>query len=207
MGRAKTPEQAEKILVAASRLFATHSFHEARMEDIATAAGVGKGTLYRYFHDKEELYLALLDWAATGFRRHLDEKLNAAPGPRGRLEAMVGGILEFFDANPYLFDLLQHAESRQHSGRLPTWQSVRQGNIHRTLTIVEEGRQQGLWEIPEPEIPVLMLLGGLRAVMIFSPLPRQANLAQRIVTDFLEGADRRPVAAGQLGAQGATASC
>ena len=61
--RSKTPLQAEKILAAAAQLFATHRFHEARMEDIAALAEVGKGTLYRYFKDKEELYLALLQRA------------------------------------------------------------------------------------------------------------------------------------------------
>ena len=62
--RTKTPAQAEKILGAAARLFATQRFHEARMEDIAAAAAVGKGTLYRYFGDKDQLYRALLVRAA-----------------------------------------------------------------------------------------------------------------------------------------------
>jgi AcrR family transcriptional regulator len=190
--RTKTLEQADKILSAAARLFATHRFHEARMDDIACAAGVGKGTLYRYFKDKEELYLALLDWAAEALRHHLDEGQAAAEGPRARLEALVAGALNFFDANPYLLDLLQHAEARQHSGRLENWQQMRLANIQRTLAIVEEGRRAGLWDIPDPETPVLMFLGGLRAVMRFAAPPRPADLARRIVEDFLHGADRRP---------------
>ena len=65
--RTKTVGQADKILAAAAQLFASHHFHQARMEDIADLAEVGKGTLYRYFKDKEELYMALLsrvteDW-------------------------------------------------------------------------------------------------------------------------------------------------
>ena len=42
------------------------------MEDVASAAGVGKGTVYRYFKDKEELYLALLARAADGITRRRD---------------------------------------------------------------------------------------------------------------------------------------
>ena len=57
--RAKSPEQVDRMLDAAARLFGAHRFHEVRMEDVAAAAEVGKGTLYRYFRDKEELYLAL----------------------------------------------------------------------------------------------------------------------------------------------------
>ena len=190
--RTKTLEQAEKILSAAARLFATQRFHEARMEDIAASAGVGKGTLYRYFKDKEELFLALLDRAATGLQQRLNEGLDAAAGPRARLEAMIGGILDYFDTYPYLFDLIQHAEARQHSGTLVNWQKIRVANIQRTLEILEEGRRAGLWDVPDPETPVLMLLGGLRAVLRFGSQPRPNNLAQRIVEDFLHGASRRP---------------
>jgi AcrR family transcriptional regulator len=189
--RVKTPEQADKILTAAGGLFATRHFHEVRMEDIAATAGLSKGTLYRYFKDKEELYIALLDRAAAGLRQHIDEGVAAAGDPRTRLEAVVRCILEYFDANPYLFDLLQHAEGRQHSGTLGNWQEVRMANIQRTLEILEEGSRAGLWKIPAPETPVLMLLGGLRAVLRFSSPPRPAHLARRIVQDFLSGADRK----------------
>ena len=58
--RTKNPEQADRILMAAARLFAGRRFHEVRMEDIADAAGFGKGTLYRYFKDKEELFEAIV---------------------------------------------------------------------------------------------------------------------------------------------------
>ena len=186
--RTKNPEQAEKILGVAGRLFATQRFHEARMEDVAALAGVGKGTLYRYFKDKEELYLALLDRAAAGLRRCMDERVAAAAGcPREKIEAIVSAVLDYFDANPYLLDLLQHAEARQPSGSIAVWQNMRSENLHRMLDIIEEGRLAGLWEIPEPETAALMLLGGLRAVLRFWQHPRPAGAEERIVDGFLSG--------------------
>lgn len=195
--RTKRPEQADKILCVAARLFATHRFHEARMEDIAAAAEVGKGTLYRYFKDKEELYLALLDRAAEGLLRRIDEELADADGPRGKLEAMIRAILDFLSANPYLFDVATHAEALARPGSLASWKKLRETNTRRTLDIVEEGRQAGLWDIPDPETPVLMLLGGLRAVLRFGSSTRPAELAPRILEDFLHGADRKAAACGK----------
>jgi AcrR family transcriptional regulator len=58
--RTKTSLQADKILRAAGQLFGTQRFHEVRMDDIAAQAEVSKGTLYRYFNDKEELFQALV---------------------------------------------------------------------------------------------------------------------------------------------------
>ena len=188
--RTRTPQLADRILTTASQLFALRRFHEVHMEDIACAAEVGKGTLYRYFEDKEQLYLALLDRAAAGLGQRIDEGIASTGGPRAKLEAMVAAILEYFDASPYLLDLLHYAEGRQDSGALATWQSLRTGNIRRALDILEEGRLAGLWVVPDPHTPVLILLGGLRSVLRFGPLPRPVGLARRIVEDFLNGANR-----------------
>src|SRR6185503_1977906 len=101
--------QSEKVLDAAARLFGTQRFHEVRMEDIAAEAEVGKGTLYRYFNDKEELYLALLARASKQFLDRLEEAAGRGEGPRCRLKAVVAAIIAFFDEQPHLFDLIQRA--------------------------------------------------------------------------------------------------
>ena len=84
--RCKSPAQADKILTAAARLFATHRFHEARMEDIAALAEVAKGTIYRYFRDKDELYLALLRLAGDALQERLVpcHDAHARPPPPAR---------------------------------------------------------------------------------------------------------------------------
>ena len=68
----KTPEQADKMLDAAVQLFGRRRFHEVRIDDIAAEAEVGKGTLYRYFTDKEELYVALLTRSARQYSSSID---------------------------------------------------------------------------------------------------------------------------------------
>src|SRR5947209_9002043 len=98
--RSKSPQQADKILAAAARLFATHRFHEARMEDIAALAEVGKGTLYRYFEDKDELYLALLDRAAEGLSARLGAELEGAAGGRARRVGIGRAVLASFYEQP-----------------------------------------------------------------------------------------------------------
>ena len=57
--RRKQARPAE-ILDAALTVFAAKGFAAARMEDIARAAGVTKGTIYLYFEDKETLFKALV---------------------------------------------------------------------------------------------------------------------------------------------------
>ena len=47
--------RSEVILVAASRLFARHSYANVTMEQVAAAVQAVPGALYHHFHDKEEL--------------------------------------------------------------------------------------------------------------------------------------------------------
>ena len=72
--RTKTPKLGSRILDAAARQFARQRFHEVRMDDIAAEAEVSKGTLYSYFRDKEELYLALLARGSEGMVRALEDE-------------------------------------------------------------------------------------------------------------------------------------
>jgi len=58
--RADARRNRERVLVAARKLFAQHG-QDAQMEDIARAAKVGVGTVYRHFPTKDDLVEALAD--------------------------------------------------------------------------------------------------------------------------------------------------
>ncbi len=186
--RTKTPEYSEKMLEAASKLFGTRRFHEVRMEDVAAVAAVGKGTLYRYFRDKEEMYLALLARASRQYVDELRARAAAVSGARERLVATVDAILDFFDGQPHVLDLIQRAEIRRELGAAFPWQQARDETVKLVQDIFEQGRAEGAFAIRRPEVAALMLLGGLRAVLRFSPQPRPQHLARDLVADFLEGA-------------------
>lgn len=186
--RTKTPFLTETVLDAAGRLFGAKRFHEVRMDDIASEAGVSKGTLYRYFHDKQEMYLALLERASHQMVAELKTRSALASSTRDRLIAVVGAILAFFYERPHLLDLIQRAEVGQEQGGAFPWQEVRDEGMCLVLNILEEGRRSGELHIPDANTAMLMLLGGLRAVLRFGERPPVADLAETIVDGFLHGA-------------------
>jgi TetR/AcrR family fatty acid metabolism transcriptional regulator len=186
--RTKTPEQADKILAVAGRLFATHRFHEARMEDIAAAAGVGKGTVYRYFKDKDELYLTLLARAGEQMSCRLREAVGGTQEPRARLVDVAACYLTYFDEHPHLFDLIQHAEAMHKGPDDFPWQKTREESIRLMTQVLEEGREAGTFAFAAPDLSALMFLGGLRAVIRFGERPRPPDLARRFVDAFVDGA-------------------
>ncbi|MCS6852942.1 MAG: TetR/AcrR family transcriptional regulator [Gemmataceae bacterium] len=185
--RTKTPQQAEKMLAAAARLFAGQRFHEVRMEDIAAEAAVGKGTLYRYFADKEELFLALLDRASAQLHDRLQQQVVPVAEPRRRLVAVVATIIGFFDEQPHLLDLIQREEVLL--GPDFPWRKTRDELLRLVLETFAEARARKEFVIDDPETAALMLLAGLRGVIRFGRKPRPRHLAERIVRAFLGGHD------------------
>ncbi len=53
---AETNQKRTDILTSARALFRDNGFHNTKMEDIAQRAGVGKGTLYEYFKNKQQIF-------------------------------------------------------------------------------------------------------------------------------------------------------
>lgn len=66
------PEQAQqKILEKSGELFIHYGFDKTTMEDIACAAKCSKRTLYNYFNDKEEIYVAVINDKLKAIKVHL----------------------------------------------------------------------------------------------------------------------------------------
>jgi len=191
--RTKTPDLPERMLDTAARLFGARRFHEVRMDDVAAEAGVSKGTLYRYFRDKDEMYLALLGRASDQLVQLLRARVAEADGARAGLVAIVDSVITFFDAQPHLFDLIQRAEALQGPGEAFPWQPVRDEGVRLVGEVFRDGQTRGEFVVRDPELAALMLLGGMRAVVRFGKRPRPVNLAERIVDNFLRGVARDAV--------------
>jgi AcrR family transcriptional regulator len=187
--RTRTQEQKEKILVAASGLFGTQRFHDVRMDDIADLAAVGKGTLYRYFEDKEELYFAVLARSSEMFIERLTAAVAEVQGLRAQLEALAASIVAYFDEQPHLLDLIQRSELESATETEFPWHQTRLRLTHFVRDLFADAEERGEASIRNPELGVYMFFGGLRSVIRLGHKPRPRNLARCYVDNLLLGAD------------------
>ena len=82
------------ILEAARKVFARKGFHEAKVEDIAEAAGVAKGTVYLYYDSKRDVYIAALKFG-----------IAQVSTPEEKLKALIAAKLAYFDENRDFFKI------------------------------------------------------------------------------------------------------
>ena len=61
----KDPAKAEAIIRSAIHVFARDGLDKGKIADIATEAGIGKGTVYEYFRSKDEIFQAMADTIMT----------------------------------------------------------------------------------------------------------------------------------------------
>lgn len=70
--------------------FSVKGYHDTRMEQIAQKAQVGKGTLYEYFSNKEELFKAALEYAIESYAHEIQRNLKG----KQTIEEKIIGFLE-----------------------------------------------------------------------------------------------------------------
>lgn len=94
------------ILKAAKESIAENGFHGSPMAMIAARAGVGAGTIYRYFTDKEVLINETFKDIEVRLNRMLAEDYPADQSVRQRLYHYYTGMIRFFIENPMEFKFL-----------------------------------------------------------------------------------------------------
>ncbi len=112
-GRPPIPGLRDSILRQAQAIFARRDYHEVQMDEVAEACRVGKGTLYRHFRSKRELYLAITFEGIARLRGELEAALEVRDdSPARRVERIVRGTLTFFWARRFFFALIHRHEYR-----------------------------------------------------------------------------------------------
>jgi AcrR family transcriptional regulator len=99
-----------RISRAALALFVEKGIAEATVRDIAEAANVAEGTLYRHFTGKDELAWELFATNFAAFAGELDRRQGEQDSLAGKMAAMVEYFCTFFDQEPVLFSYLLLAQ-------------------------------------------------------------------------------------------------
>jgi len=159
--RADAARNRAAVLQAAAGLFAEHGVTAVSMDQVAAAAGVGKGTIFRRFGDKAGLAVALLD----ARERELQEAILHEPPPLGPGAAPAAKLTAFTGA--YLDYLLEHLDLVRMSETAAPAARYRIGAYrfwHRHVAILLGGS-------PDPEHAAHAFLAALAAEHVSAVLP------------------------------------
>src|SRR3546814_1050327 len=113
----------EKIEQATLALFAAKGVDRTTIGDIARAAGIAEGTLYRHFQSKEELVWQLFSHNYLLLAAQLHALQAGRTGLRAKLAAMVGLFCSLYERDPDMFRfllLVQHGQLERVTAEMQT---------------------------------------------------------------------------------------
>lgn len=84
----------DRILQAAMRLFARRGIADTKMEDVAKAAGIAKGTIYEYFKNREELLHFSFNYLLVLMNKLVRRRMSETADPEQKIKA---GFLAYLD--------------------------------------------------------------------------------------------------------------
>lgn len=92
--RRRKDARPQELTAAALTLFVEKGFAATRLDDVAARAGVSKGTLYLYFHSKEDLFKAVIQEGIVPAIEAGAALLDEHADPRALLKAILRGWWE-----------------------------------------------------------------------------------------------------------------
>ncbi|GIW44554.1 MAG: TetR family transcriptional regulator [Candidatus Binatia bacterium] len=187
-GRKKSDQIREAIVHGAAEVFSRREFHEVLTDDIAARVGVGKGTLYRYFRSKEELYLAAIGDGLRELHGSVTEVLSQPSPLVPTIERLVRTLIEYFWDKRDFFVLMHRLEPKLKAKERAEWRERRDQIVEMLRRRLDRAMQNGEIARVHPRIATEALLGMIRGACVYrQPSDRPREVAQTITQLFLGG--------------------
>lgn len=183
-----------KIMSAAAKVFSEKGFHQAKMEEIAQRAEVGKGTVYEYFSSKQDLFTQMFQAGCQFYHQMLQEALQPGMTVREKLEKVVFLQLEFILKHQDI-GLVMKQECFQLGDEMKTFfQMARQSQIELLTGIFQEGINQGLFRQINCLLTARLFIGACndvaRPAVYLAEGMSLSQLSAEIVDVFLRGVQK-----------------
>ncbi len=172
---ARTQEKIEEVALA---LFAEKGVDRTTIGDIARAAGIAEGTIYRHYPGKEELIWQLFSHNYLRLAAQLDSLQAARKGLHAKLAVMVGMFCSLFEQDPDMFRfllLVQHGQLARVTEEMQTPGKV-------LKRVIEAAMARGEIAEQDAEVATAMVLGMVLQVAVAKVYGR----VTRPLDDFAE---------------------
>lgn len=164
------PEARAKIAAAAEELFAARGFDGTAIRDIAGKAGVNGAMIHYYFGNKEGLYRALLEGAASRVRALLIETTGGSGSTRERLARFVDAYAAYMLSQPNLARILyrEMLTGAKHIKQIA--QQYAATNYAMLRTMISDGVERGELRPVDAELAPISLMGMVVIFQFLRPI-------------------------------------
>lgn len=178
----------EEILDTATALFAEQGFSDAVTQELAAKLQVGKGTIYRHFPSKRDLFLAAADRVMRKLQDRVESNIAGITDGLERITRAVATFLAFFVEHPQYVELLIQERAYFKDRQRPTYFEHREINIKRWRQVYRELIAAGrVRDIPVNHITdvVSNMLYGIMVTNFFNGQAKPSEVQARELLDIV----------------------
>jgi len=187
-GRKKTNETRLAIVRGATEIFSEREFHEVLTDDIAQRLGIGKGTIYRYFGSKEELYLAAIGEGLNGLHAAVTAVLQQDAPLETTIGVVARTMINYFWHQRDFFVLMHRLEAKLKARERADWQKRRDEVVTMIRRVIERAAARGEIGRFNARLAVEVLFGMIRSVCVYrAESDRPEELTRLVTAIFLRG--------------------
>ena len=197
----RSKDKRQKIIRAATKVFARHGFYHSKVSEIAREAEVADGTIYLYFKNKDDLLISIFEESMDQFltltRREIEKETDAL----AKLRRFVRLHMTMMEKNPRLAEVIQ-VELRQSSKFMKEYKNVKFLEYLQVVgEVIEEGQHEGvIHKEVSPAVFKRMLFGALDELALQWVLSKRryslADVAGQVTDIFLQGIEVTPSSRG-----------
>lgn len=156
----------DSILRAGEQLFNQYGLGKTTMEDIARAAHVAKGTLYKYFPSKEDVFSSVVQHEGNILVKSMMEAVEKENAPIDKIRALITAKTKMMKELANFYRV-----TREDAHRIwPYLESTRKGFFEKEAKILEdillEGKISGLFRIEDPAKAARSMVAALKGLEI-----------------------------------------
>jgi AcrR family transcriptional regulator len=152
-------ESRQHILDEAAGVFAKRGLADTKISDLAEAAGISQGLLYRYFTDKDDVFIGLLDRAIDGVISYAQTAVKQTGTPLEKIHWLTEKILQGMSEEPVYFQLFSQAMALL--GRVYETMAKLETVVKILRDLISEGQTMGEIAKRDPDQLVVLYLGSL----------------------------------------------
>lgn len=163
----------ERILRAATKVFARKGFYATKVSEVAKAAGVADGTIYLYFKNKDDLLVSLFEDRIDRLLSTLAQELAARPSPEARLRCVIEMQLGLLEGQRDLAEVI--TVNLRQSTKLMKQYAAPKFALYLDLIaqVVSDGQKAGVFqESVSPHVMARAIFGALDGVTMTWALGR-----------------------------------
>ncbi len=174
-----------EILNAATNIFGNKGFEATRMDDIANAAGIAKGTLYLYFRSKDAIYQATVEQAVAELSAMTEEQVAAVADFAGKLTAFIAVRMSFWKEKQVLYQVIFSLNrERRNRRRSLKWRQQSVDYLVRLLTAAVDKKEIPQQDIEAAAWSVMDLIRGVNERRYFLSRRHSAEEETQFLTAF-----------------------